>query len=254
MYFLLNPTGTSITLSLLDRRGKALAQDTWEIQRDLHETLLPKIEAFFSAAAVLPEDVDEIVTCVGPGSYTSLRILLSVVNTFGYVLNIPLYGVSLFELELFELLECQMLNVKCQMRKVKNKNLKLRKGQKRDFCVVLKSKYAEIECVYSVVTKENGVIAVEQLKENKSGVDDMGKEQGMKLCDTVFAEGHIMAPEEGFFERKQRERASVVICMEAFVQKVLVEKNIVWKTLEPQEMLLPIYYAPPVVTTRKKRV
>lgn len=71
-----------------------LAYETWHAHRQLAETLHARIEALLKAKGKLLEDIDGIVAYQGPGSFTGLRIGLSVANALSYSLGAPVvaYG------------------------------------------------------------------------------------------------------------------------------------------------------------------
>ena len=84
--------------------GVALAQDgtlldeiryeAWQRQSEL---MIPEIENIFKKNHVNPKDVGEILVTVGPGSYTGVRIALTIAKVYGYALNIPVYAFSSLE-------------------------------------------------------------------------------------------------------------------------------------------------------------
>lgn len=64
----------------------------WEAHRTLAETLHQKIEAVLNEAGVGLNNLNRIIVFRGPGSFTGLRIGISVANALGYALNIPVVG------------------------------------------------------------------------------------------------------------------------------------------------------------------
>ncbi len=84
--------------------GVALAQDgtlldeiRYEARQRQSELMIPEIENIFKKNHVNPKDVGEILVTVGPGSYTGVRIALTIAKVYGYVLNIPVYAFSSLE-------------------------------------------------------------------------------------------------------------------------------------------------------------
>lgn len=59
--------------------------------------LMPAIEQLMAEVSLLPEQLDQIVVAKGPGSYTGVRIGLTVAKTMAWALNIPVIGVSSLE-------------------------------------------------------------------------------------------------------------------------------------------------------------
>jgi tRNA threonylcarbamoyladenosine biosynthesis protein TsaB len=62
---------------------------TWEAHRKLAETIHQQIETLLKEAGKTWRDVDGVVGFQGPGSFTGLRIGLSVENAVGYSLQAP---------------------------------------------------------------------------------------------------------------------------------------------------------------------
>jgi tRNA threonylcarbamoyladenosine biosynthesis protein TsaB len=71
---------------------KQLAYETWEAHRQLAETVHIKIEELLKKSNKDLDGLDGIVCFKGPGSFTGLRIGLSVANTLAYSLGIPIVG------------------------------------------------------------------------------------------------------------------------------------------------------------------
>lgn len=59
--------------------------------------LMPMIEELMLKTAVTPSELTHLAINLGPGSFTGLRIGLSVLEAMAYALKIPLYGYSSFE-------------------------------------------------------------------------------------------------------------------------------------------------------------
>jgi tRNA threonylcarbamoyladenosine biosynthesis protein TsaB len=62
------------------------------------ERLVPMIQDVLAEAGIAFKDVDAIVTTLGPGAFTGLRIGLSSAKAFGFALGIPVVGVSTFQM------------------------------------------------------------------------------------------------------------------------------------------------------------
>src|SRR5688572_20434947 len=67
-----------------------LDYETWQAHRELSATLHKKIAAVLTKHGKGLKDVGGIVCYQGPGSFTGLRIGLSVANAMAYSLNIPI--------------------------------------------------------------------------------------------------------------------------------------------------------------------
>jgi tRNA threonylcarbamoyladenosine biosynthesis protein TsaB len=78
-------------IGLFDADQK-LEYKTWQAHRQLAETLLRELEALLQRHGKSINDVQAIIAYRGPGSFTGLRIGLTVANTLAYSLNIPIVG------------------------------------------------------------------------------------------------------------------------------------------------------------------
>jgi tRNA threonylcarbamoyladenosine biosynthesis protein TsaB len=67
-----------------------LAYEKWPAHRQLAETIHTKIEELLKSCSDTWQDIEGIVCFQGPGSFTGLRIGLSVSNAISYGLNVPI--------------------------------------------------------------------------------------------------------------------------------------------------------------------
>ena len=74
--------------------NKKLANEKWQAHRQLAETLHSKLSELLQSAGKDWADVKGIVVYKGPGSFTGLRIGISVANTLAYSLKVPVIGAS----------------------------------------------------------------------------------------------------------------------------------------------------------------
>lgn len=66
-----------------------LAYETWHAHRELAETIHRKVEALLQSQHKSLEDLQGIVCFQGPGSFTGLRIGLTVANALSYSYHLP---------------------------------------------------------------------------------------------------------------------------------------------------------------------
>jgi tRNA threonylcarbamoyladenosine biosynthesis protein TsaB len=66
------------------------AELKWPAHLKLAETLNSKIEEILNKSSILLDDLGGIVIFKGPGSFTGLRIGMSVANALAYAQNIPI--------------------------------------------------------------------------------------------------------------------------------------------------------------------
>jgi tRNA threonylcarbamoyladenosine biosynthesis protein TsaB len=69
---------------------RQLAYEVWHAHRELAETLHGKIEALLRSQDKTWQDIQGIVCFQGPGSFTGLRIGLSVANALAASYNLPI--------------------------------------------------------------------------------------------------------------------------------------------------------------------
>lgn len=71
-----------------------LAYETWQAHRELSDTILLKIEALLKSKKKTWHDLEGVACFKGPGSFTGLRIGLTVGNSLANELNIPIVSTS----------------------------------------------------------------------------------------------------------------------------------------------------------------
>lgn len=74
--------------------GQQLVYETWAAHRELAETIHKKINNILNKSSIELKDVEGLVVYKGPGSFTGLRIGLSVANALAYALSTPIVATS----------------------------------------------------------------------------------------------------------------------------------------------------------------
>lgn len=74
--------------------GAVVARDSQAMERGHAEALIPMVEALMRAVPGGFASLNRIVTTVGPGSFTGLRVAIAAARSFGLALKIPVSGVS----------------------------------------------------------------------------------------------------------------------------------------------------------------
>jgi tRNA threonylcarbamoyladenosine biosynthesis protein TsaB len=74
----------------LFENGTQLAYETWHAHRELSTTLHRKIEDLLQGHNKSLKDLQGIACFQGPGSFTGLRIGLTVADAFAYSLKLPI--------------------------------------------------------------------------------------------------------------------------------------------------------------------
>ena len=88
-------TGTENNLlELRDSNGYTKFSEEWAATKQLSEELPGKIEDALSSLSLMFSDVSGIVVYRGPGSFTGLRIGITVVNTIADQVPCPIVGTN----------------------------------------------------------------------------------------------------------------------------------------------------------------
>ncbi len=74
--------------------GKQLGEVRWQAHRELAETIHKQLAKLLNKSSISLENIDGIVCFRGPGSFTGLRIGLSVANALAYSLDIPIVSAA----------------------------------------------------------------------------------------------------------------------------------------------------------------
>jgi tRNA threonylcarbamoyladenosine biosynthesis protein TsaB len=78
-------------------KGETLAELSEEMETGHAEALAPMIETLLSRARLSPGALGRIGCTVGPGTFTGLRVALSLARAMGLALSIPVLGVTTLE-------------------------------------------------------------------------------------------------------------------------------------------------------------
>jgi len=79
----------SIALATVDQ---LLYSAYFDLRVTHSETLMPAIDAALKACKASPKQLSQLYVCMGPGSFTGLRIGLATVKGIAYALGIPVLG------------------------------------------------------------------------------------------------------------------------------------------------------------------
>lgn len=91
MYLIIN-TAKQNEIFVVLADAKKIIRKKLEIEFHESEKLLPLIDSLFKENKIMLKDLKAIFVVVGPGSFTSLRIGITVANTLAFSLNIPVIG------------------------------------------------------------------------------------------------------------------------------------------------------------------
>lgn len=68
-----------------------VSYEAWQRQS---EYMIPELNNLLSKYAIDKNDIDDVVVAIGPGSYTGVRIAITIAKTIATALNVKLYPVS----------------------------------------------------------------------------------------------------------------------------------------------------------------
>lgn len=85
----------SIAISVQD---KLVYSAFFDIRITHSETLMPVLDGAMQLCGYQPGDIEEIYVCLGPGSFTGLRIGLATCKGIAFAQGIPVYGFSSLEM------------------------------------------------------------------------------------------------------------------------------------------------------------
>lgn len=110
------------SVGLLERaNGTGVARVVNE-ERAQAKILVPLIEEVLAEAGKAFEDIDAIVTTVGPGSFTGLRLSLSTARSLGLALGKPVIGVTTLDAAAHQVLQGQEAKTACIVLETKRQD------------------------------------------------------------------------------------------------------------------------------------
>ena len=97
-----------LTLGVI-KDGKVCAGSQKECWKRQSEELFPELERLMNEAHLTTEEIDGIVITEGPGSYTGVRIAMTVAKVFCAMGNVPLYTIGTLKLYAGKEENCRVL-------------------------------------------------------------------------------------------------------------------------------------------------
>jgi tRNA threonylcarbamoyladenosine biosynthesis protein TsaB len=86
----------ALGIGLLDE-SQVMGEYISNIKKNHSVRVMPAIQTLMNECGVNPQDLTKIVVAKGPGSYTGVRIGVTIAKTLAWTLNIPMTGVSSLE-------------------------------------------------------------------------------------------------------------------------------------------------------------
>ncbi len=90
---ILDSSNTELTVALADE-NKVIEEINYEAWQQQSEYMIPEINKLLDKYSVSRTDIKDVMVSVGPGSYTGVRIAITIAKVMGTALNIPVYSVS----------------------------------------------------------------------------------------------------------------------------------------------------------------
>ncbi len=94
-------TASELASVALSTDGRLVAEITWRCRRNHTVELLPAIEGLLGRAGLSRQDITAVFVCTGPGTYTGLRVGISVAKGLAYARAVPIAGVGRLELDAY---------------------------------------------------------------------------------------------------------------------------------------------------------
>lgn len=90
-------TSSSFLYTAIVDNSKLISSKSEDYGQSLSEIALPKIVEMFEETKLSPKDVDKIIVVDGPGSFTGIRIGITIAKIYAWTLNIPITTISSLE-------------------------------------------------------------------------------------------------------------------------------------------------------------
>ena len=90
---LLDSSNTSLTVGLAkdDILLESISYEAWQTQS---EHMIPELDKLLDKYDVIRNQISEVVVAIGPGSYTGVRIAITIAKTIAAVLPVKVYAIS----------------------------------------------------------------------------------------------------------------------------------------------------------------
>ena len=95
-YLFIDSATTNLVVAIINK-GKISYIYNNNDNHDTSSKMMPVLEEAFEKAGLKPQDIDKIFAVTGPGSFTGIRVGLTVAKTMAYTLNIPIVPISSLE-------------------------------------------------------------------------------------------------------------------------------------------------------------
>ena len=90
---LLDSSNTNLSVGIA-KDNLLLESISYEAWQQQSEYMIPELSKLLEKYGVNKDDIEEVVVAMGPGSYTGVRIAITIAKTIAVSLNTKLYPVS----------------------------------------------------------------------------------------------------------------------------------------------------------------
>jgi len=98
MYSLLLDSSNILLAVGIAKDDKLIDSISYECWQRQSEYMIKEIDNILKKNDINPKNIDEVIVTLGPGSFTGLRIALTIAKIFGVALNINIYAISSLEI------------------------------------------------------------------------------------------------------------------------------------------------------------
>jgi tRNA threonylcarbamoyladenosine biosynthesis protein TsaB len=93
----IDTSNAALGVALLEK-DQVLGEYITNLKKNHSVRIMPAIERLMKDCELLPADLTKIVVAKGPGSYTGVRIGVTIAKTLAWTLKLPLVGISSLEI------------------------------------------------------------------------------------------------------------------------------------------------------------
>ena len=90
-------TSSSLFCTALYQDGKVVNQIQKQLEKDMSKEALPLLKQMLEEVSISPNEVDKIIVCSGPGSFTGIRIGMTIAKVYAWALQKDITMISSLE-------------------------------------------------------------------------------------------------------------------------------------------------------------
>ena len=90
---LLDSSNTSLTVGLA-KDNVLLEETSYEAWQSQSEHMIPELDNLLNKYHVTNNEIEDLMVAIGPGSYTGVRIAITIAKTIATALNVKVYALS----------------------------------------------------------------------------------------------------------------------------------------------------------------